>query len=69
MTNLYDGTVSVLDLSARRTVATVKVGDEPNGISFATRPPAAAAARMKVVLPSASAHPSGTGMPDDMPGM
>ena len=69
VTNLYDGTVSVLDLTVRRTVATVKVGDEPNGISFATRPPAAAGARMKVVLPSASAHPPDTGMPDDMPGM
>ncbi|MFF9136758.1 beta-propeller fold lactonase family protein [Streptomyces albogriseolus] len=69
VTNLYDATVSVLDLTARRTAATVKVGDEPNGISFATRPPTAAAARMKVVLPSASTHPSGTGMPDDMPGM
>ncbi|WP_206061679.1 YncE family protein, partial [Nonomuraea basaltis] len=38
VTNVYDGTVSVLDLRARQAVATVEVGDQPNGISFATHP-------------------------------
>jgi YVTN family beta-propeller protein len=66
VTNVYDGTVSVLDLSARRTVATVEVGDEPNGISFTTRPPAApAAARVQVTLPPAASRPPSTDMPHD----
>jgi YVTN family beta-propeller protein len=59
VTNVYDSTVSVIDLPTRATVATVKVGKQPNGISYASRPPAPAAARMSVVLPTPSAASSG----------
>lgn len=69
VTNMYDDTVSVLDLTARKVVATVKVGDKPNGISFAARTPAAAEPHVKLVFPSASAGSSGTGGHHDMPGM
>jgi YVTN family beta-propeller protein len=58
VTNVYDSTVSVIDLTTRATVATVKVGKQPNGISYASRPPAPAAARMSVVLPTPSAAAS-----------
>jgi len=33
VTNIADDTVSVVDVAARRTVATVSVGDSPNGIA------------------------------------
>ncbi|MFI7700565.1 YncE family protein [Nonomuraea sp. NPDC049480] len=66
VTNVYDGTVSVLDLPARKAIATVEVGDEPNGISFATRPPTApAAARMQVTLPPATSRPAHADIPHD----
>lgn len=59
VTDVYDSTVSVIDLPTRATVATVKVGKQPNGISYAPRPAAPAAARMSVVLPTPSAASSG----------
>ncbi|MDP4510469.1 YncE family protein [Nonomuraea turcica] len=66
VTNVYDGTVSVLDLRARKAIATVEVGDEPNGISFATRPPTMpAAACMQVTLPPATSRPAHTDRPHD----
>lgn len=34
VTNLYDDTVSVVDLASGRVTATVPVGDQPNGVSF-----------------------------------
>lgn len=61
VTNVYDSTVSVVDLPARATVATIKVGKQPNGISYASRPPAPAAARMSVIFPTPSAASSGHG--------
>ncbi|TNH28501.1 DUF1513 domain-containing protein [Micromonospora orduensis] len=61
VTNVYDSTVSVIDLPTRATVATVKVGKQPNGISYAPRPPTSAAARVSVVLPTPSAASSGHG--------
>lgn len=69
VTNMYDGTVSLLDLTARKAVATVKVGDEPNGISFAARTPAEAEPSLKLEIPSASTSPSDTGGHHDTPGM
>jgi YVTN family beta-propeller protein len=59
VTNVYDSTVFVIDLPTRATVATIKVGKQPNGISYAPRPPASATARMSVVLPTPSAAASG----------
>ncbi|GAA0466868.1 hypothetical protein Aca07nite_71840 [Actinoplanes capillaceus] len=59
VTNVYDSTVSVIDLTARATVATIKVGEKPNGISYAARPPAPTAARTSVVLAVPSAAASG----------
>ena len=47
VTNLYADTVAVLDLDSLKVVATVPVGDTPNGISFSPaaldEPPATAA--------------------------
>ncbi|MCG3153394.1 MAG: hypothetical protein GEEBNDBF_02707 [bacterium] len=40
VTNVYDNTVSVIDLASRKAVATIPVGEAPNGISFADRAPA-----------------------------
>ncbi|NHB84958.1 hypothetical protein G7085_10985 [Tessaracoccus sp. HDW20] len=40
VTNLYDDTVSVIDLTVKATMATVTVGDKPNGISYSPLPPA-----------------------------
>lgn len=40
VTNVYADTVSVVDLTAGVTVATVPVGDAPNGLSFSAAPPA-----------------------------
>jgi YVTN family beta-propeller protein len=37
VTNLYDDTVTVLDLRQDVAVATVPVGDMPNGISYSSR--------------------------------
>ncbi|GAA1820066.1 hypothetical protein GCM10009682_45640 [Luedemannella flava] len=67
VTNMYDSTVSVLDLTARAAVATIRVGDEPNGISYSARPPAPAPARIDVVLPSP--HATGDMHDHDMPDM
>lgn len=39
VTNLYDDTVSVIDLPRARVIATVPVGDKPNGISLSSRTP------------------------------
>nr|WP_207307459.1 hypothetical protein [Kocuria rosea] len=39
VTNTYDDTVSVVDLESLSVLATVPVGDLPNGISFSSRPP------------------------------
>ncbi|TMR89738.1 beta-propeller fold lactonase family protein [Nonomuraea basaltis] len=64
VTNVYDGTVSVLDLTARKAIATVRVGEEPNGVSFAARPPLAAG-QVRMALPSPAPHPSSSGMPHD----
>ncbi|MEV0901605.1 beta-propeller fold lactonase family protein [Actinoplanes sp. NPDC049802] len=61
VTNVYDATVSVIDLPSRTTVATIKVGEQPNGISYASQPPAPAAARTSVVLPKPSVSSSGHG--------
>lgn len=40
VTNTYDSTVSVIDLPTSSVVATIKVGAEPSGISYSSRPPA-----------------------------
>lgn len=37
VSNLYDGTVSVVDLGARRVTGTVMVGKSPNGITFSPK--------------------------------
>ena len=42
VTNIYDDTVSVVDLDALEVLETVPVGDMPNGVSFSSRPPAEA---------------------------
>jgi YVTN family beta-propeller protein len=39
VTNLYEGTVAVVDLDDLRVVARVRVGKEPNGISFSRLAP------------------------------
>jgi YVTN family beta-propeller protein len=65
VTNVFDSTVSVIDLSTRTTVATIAVGAEPNGISYAARPPAPAAERMSVALPTPSATTSDSGSDSD----
>jgi YVTN family beta-propeller protein len=59
ITNVYDGTVSVIDLAARTVVATVKVGRSPNGISYSRRPPAPGAAHVALVVPQPSVSGSG----------
>ena len=51
VTNSYDDTVSVVDLSNATVTATVTVGTEPNGISFSPRPPAPGAATIALTLP------------------
>lgn len=57
VTNLYDDTVSVLDLAAG-TATTVAVGDKPNGISFSPRPAAPTTATNNVTVPDYSgSHP------------
>jgi YVTN family beta-propeller protein len=61
VTNVYDSTVSVIDLPSRATVATIKVGKQPNGISYAARPPTPAPAHMSVTLPTPSVASSGHG--------
>lgn len=61
VTSVYDSTVSVIDLPTRRTVATVKVGKKPNGISFTPRRPTPAPARISVALPTPSTSPTGHG--------
>lgn len=63
VTNVYDATVSVIDLPTRTKIATIDVGAQPNGISYAPRPPASAEPRTSVTLPtpSAAASPGGHG--------
>ena len=34
VTNIYDGTLSVLDLSNLKVLANVKVGKGPNGVTY-----------------------------------
>jgi YVTN family beta-propeller protein len=59
VTNIYGGDVAVVDLRARRTVERIRVGEEPNGVSFSTLAPAKArAAVLQLPLP---AHPEGEG--------
>ena len=66
MTNLYDDTVSVIDLTTREVVATVSVGDKPNGISFSALPtPATAPEVAAVEFPDYAATTSGADEPDE----
>jgi len=51
--------LAVVDLRARRVVARIRVGEEPNGVSFSTRPPAKPrAGKLRLPLP---AHSGGEG--------
>lgn len=52
VTNLYDDTVSVIDLSTDETVATVQVGDKPNGISYSPEPPTPGPATTSISVPN-----------------
>lgn len=51
VTNLYDDTVSVIDLTAKATMATVTVGDKPNGISYSPLPPAPGPGTVEITVP------------------
>ncbi len=51
VTNLYDDTVSVIDLSTNQTVSTVSVGDKPNGISYSPQSPTPGPATTSVTVP------------------
>jgi len=55
VTNLYGNSLAVVDLAARKVVATVPTGAKPNGVSFlpgtAATPPAA---NIDLVLPAVS---------------
>jgi YVTN family beta-propeller protein len=62
ITNIYDNSVSVLDLATRQMIATVAVGDAPNGISYSPRvPQPTAAGEIKLTIP----HPAGDMPADD----
>jgi YVTN family beta-propeller protein len=39
VTNIYEGTVAVIDLGALEVIARIAVGDKPNGVSFSTTVP------------------------------
>ncbi len=52
VTNTFDDTVSVLDLNSNAVVATVPVGDRPNGITFTTRTTPPAHQAMSVDVPN-----------------
>ncbi|RXL78369.1 hypothetical protein EO238_32085, partial [Citrobacter sp. AAK_AS5] len=52
VTNLYDNTLAVLDIPARRMVAVVPTGAGPNGVSFVPGPIAAGPApQIDLALP------------------
>ena len=51
VTNLYDDTISVLDLTTNEAVATVPVGDMPNGISYSPTPPAPGPQSLTLTVP------------------
>jgi len=59
VTNMYDGTVSVVDLTTNETVATVPVGDKPNGISYSSQPPASGPASSEVTVPDYATEAEG----------
>lgn len=57
VTNSFDNTVTTVDLAGLSAVATIPVGNEPNGISSSPKPPAAAPTnntRLTVPAPSAN---------------
>jgi len=57
VTNVYDDTVSVIDLVTHTAVATISVGDAPNGISFiagAPAAPASAVISLQLEVPTAA---------------
>lgn len=39
VSNIFDDSVSVIDLGSRSALATIAVGKEPNGVSYSPRPP------------------------------
>jgi YVTN family beta-propeller protein len=56
VTNTFDDAVLVIDLEARTVLATVAVGQAPNGISYSPRPAAAAPATTTLHLPTPTTH-------------
>ncbi len=53
VTNLYDNTLAVVDIPARRLVTVVPTGAEPNGVSFVPGPAGSApASQIDLALPS-----------------
>lgn len=58
VTNLYDDTLTVVDLQGLTVISTVGVGDMPNGVSFSAQPPSAATApTISLRLPTAASAP------------
>jgi YVTN family beta-propeller protein len=64
VTNMYDDTVSVIDLARAKVIATVAVGDAPNGISFSPQSPQSAPTAT-IPLPMPGAGHGGTGHDED----
>lgn len=60
VTNMYDDTVSVIDLARSEVIGTVAVGDAPNGISFSSQSPKPASAAT-IPLPMPGTGHGGTG--------
>ena len=58
VTNTYEDTVSTVDLSGLRLLATTPVAARPNGISYSPRPPAPAAATV-ITLDIPASAPAG----------
>lgn len=59
VTNVYDDSVSMVDLQALRTVRTATVGDAPNGISFTPVPLEADVDDVRLELPAREDGPDG----------
>lgn len=51
VTNLYDDTVSAIDLTTGKVVATAPVGDKPNGISYSAAPPTEGLKSTSITVP------------------
>ena len=60
VTNLYGSTLVVVDLAERTVVTTVPTGSSPNGVSFSTLAPAAAAPEIALPVPDHGGEAAGT---------